>query len=155
MKRCTSCESTNLKRGTVEERLSVGDAEFVANLPAVVCQGCKDHFVEAADMERFDMAIATWLTSHGQRTAEAFRFIRKALGMRATDLAKLVGVTAETISHWENGHRPADVGAFALLGELVADRIEGKDGTLNRLRAIQNPVKAPKRAVRVELPKAG
>lgn len=154
MQRCTNCESTELRDGTTEERLKVGEVAFVAELPALVCQKCGETFVGLGDMERFDLAVARWLTSEGHRTAEAFRFVRKALGMRAADLAKLVGVTPETISHWENGHRDADVGVFALLGELVLDQIEGREETLKRLRALQGPVKAPKRAVRLELPKA-
>jgi YgiT-type zinc finger domain-containing protein len=147
--------STELKEGTTEDTLKVGDVAFVASLPAIVCQKCGESFVRADDLGRFDMGVASWLTSEGHRTPQAFRFIRKALGIRAADLTGLVGVTPETISHLENGHREADVGVFALLGELVADRLEGREETLNRLRALHTPIKAPKRAVRVELPKAG
>jgi putative zinc finger/helix-turn-helix YgiT family protein len=155
MKRCTNCGNKGLLSGTTEERLEVGGIAFLAELPAMVCQECGHSLVLGADMERFDMAVASWLSSHGHRTPEAFRFTRKALGMRATDLAALVQVTPETISHWENGHRAIDVGVFALLGELVADRIEGRDETLGRLLALREPAKTPKRAVRVALPKAG
>ncbi|HET9931130.1 MAG TPA: type II TA system antitoxin MqsA family protein [Polyangiaceae bacterium] len=155
MKRCAECQSTELRQGKVEERIEVGGISFIADLPALICGECGENFVDGPDLERFDLAVASWLTSQGQRTPEAFRFARKAIGMRAADLAQLVGVTPETVSRWENGHGAIDVGVFALLGELVADRIEGKENTLRRLRALAGPVKAPKRAVRVELPKAG
>jgi putative zinc finger/helix-turn-helix YgiT family protein len=151
MKRCTNCQGTALRNGTVEDRIKVGNVEFVASLPAIVCQKCGESFVDGPDLERFDLAVASWLSSHGHRSPDAFRFTRKALGLRATDLAELVQVTPETISHWENGHRPVDVGVFALLGELVADRIEGREGTLGRLRALRAPVKAPRKAVRIAL----
>jgi DNA-binding XRE family transcriptional regulator len=153
MKRCIECRG-QLQQSTTEQRIEVAGVAFVAELPALVCKSCTEFFVNGPDLERFDLAVASWLSSHGHRSPDAFRFTRKALGLRATDLAQLVQVTPETISHWENGHRAIDVGVFALLGELVSDRIEGRDGTLNRLRALQGPAKAPKRAVRVELPKA-
>lgn len=54
----------------------------------------------------------------------------------------------------ENRHRAVEVGVRAVL-ELVADRIEGRDGTLGRLLALRAHAKAPKRAVRLNLPDAG
>ena len=151
MKRCTECRG-QLQQGTAEQRIEVAGVAFVAELPALVCKSCGEFFVNGPDLERFDLAVASWLSSHGHRSPDAFRFTRKALGLRATDLAELVQVTPETISHWENGHRAIDVGVLALLGELVCDRIEGRDGTLNRLRALRGPVKAPRSAIRIALP---
>lgn len=154
MKHCVSCNSDKLQESTVDERLSVGDVTFVASLPALVCDECGESYVAGPDLDRFYLAMAQWLAARGHRSPETFRFVRKALGMRAADLAKLIDVTPETISRWENGHGAIDLGAFALLGELVEDRLEGREATLKRLRALHAPVKTPKRAVRIELPEA-
>jgi DNA-binding transcriptional regulator YiaG len=35
-------------------------------------------------------------------TGKEIRFLRKAIGMRAADLARFLDVTAETMSRWEN-----------------------------------------------------
>jgi len=149
MERCTNCESTELREGTDEERLEVGGVAFVAQLPALVCLKCGHAFVLAADMERFDLEVACWLTSHGHRSAETLRFARKALGMRAAELAVLVGRSAETIADWESGRGDADVCVVALLGALLVDRLPARDSTLDRLRALQGPATVPAAAVRI------
>ncbi|MDX2088302.1 MAG: helix-turn-helix domain-containing protein [Kofleriaceae bacterium] len=63
--------------------------------------------------------------------------MRKALGMRAVDLAQLLDVTAETVSRWETGKIDVETRAFALLGTLVIERLEGRDDAVQRLRAIE------------------
>ncbi len=40
--------------------------------------------------------------------------------LRATDLADLLGVAAETLSRWERGERPVDRAALTVIGALVA-----------------------------------
>jgi transcriptional regulator with XRE-family HTH domain len=70
--------------------------------------------------------------------------MRKALGLRAADLAGLLGVAAETVSRWETGQRDVDRGALALVGGLVVDRLEGSTATLDRLRALAKPPRTAK-----------
>jgi hypothetical protein len=59
--------------------------------------------------------------------------------MRATDLAALLDVSAETISRWETEKRAVDRGALALVGNLVRDTLEGRTATLEQLRALREP----------------
>ncbi len=157
MKKCAECKSTKLRKGAVSEKLSVSledgskDVVFTAELPAVICADCNANYVSHDDLAQFELGAAEWITQHGIRDAKALRFIRKALGMRAVDLAALLDVTAETVSHWENGHTPIDVGAFTVLGDLVADAIAGKTTTRDRLESLREPVKAPKRPVRLKV----
>lgn len=157
MKKCAECKSTKLRKGEITEKLSVplGDGSkdivFAAELPADICTDCNANYVSHEDLARFDLGAAQWLTLRGIREAKALRFIRKALGMRAVDLARLLDVTPETVSHWENGHTPIDVGAFTVLGDLVADAIAGETATLDRLKSLREPAKAPKRPVRLKV----
>ena len=60
--------------------------------------------------------------------------ISKYAGLKATDLAELLGVTPETISHWENGHSEPDLAEWAALGMLVEDFFNGSTRTADRLR---------------------
>jgi transcriptional regulator with XRE-family HTH domain len=80
--------------------------------------------------------------------------MRKALGLKAADLATLLDLTPETISRWENGRGSIDVGALAVLRGLVADRIAGSDQTMTMLRAIRSPAQTPAKVVSLKLPKA-
>jgi len=93
--------------------------------------------------QRFELLAARWLADDGARSAEAFRFMRKALGLQAVALAELLDSTPETISRWEHGKRPVDARAFALLGVMVADRIAGRNDTRARLEALRSPSKVP------------
>jgi transcriptional regulator with XRE-family HTH domain len=43
--------------------------------------------------------------ARGIRDSAVFKNLRKALGLEATELADLLGVTAKTISRWKTGHR--------------------------------------------------
>lgn len=57
--------------------------------------------MDLAELGRFELLAAAALARHGVCTSEAFKFIRKSLGMRATDLGAVLGVAPETISRWE------------------------------------------------------
>jgi hypothetical protein len=142
-----------MKRGTTELRRTVGAVTFEGTLPAVVCTACGEAFVAAEDVGRFELGIAAMLAGMGWGTPEAFRFMRKVLGFGGAELAKLLGVEPETVSRWENGARRLDLGAFAIVGGLVEDLAAGRKGTRQRLQALRQPAKTPKRAIRVDVPK--
>lgn len=111
----------------------------MASLPAVRCTSCANAAFEYSDLERFDLEVARALVDHGVRSPEAFRFMRKALSLRGADAAELLGVSAETVSRWENGKLRPDTNAIVVLGGLVADRLAGTSATLERLRALADP----------------
>lgn len=100
-------------------------------------------FQGVAELGHFELAVAEKLAGLGIRTGEAFKFMRKALGLRAVDLAELLDVAAETVSRWETGEPEAR--AFALLGSIVAERLRGQEETVDRLRALRSPRKRPAR----------
>jgi DNA-binding transcriptional regulator YiaG len=80
-------------------------------------------------LEAFELDVAGELARHGEASSEAFGFMRRAMGVRAVDLAKLLDVTPETVSRWEHGRQPIDRGAAALLLAMVVDRVEGRTTT--------------------------
>lgn len=152
--KCPSCGAKRFRNEQVSEKLQLGDMSFTANLPAKVCIACSEGTFTGDDLHRFELSVARWLADSGVRSPDTFRFMRKVLGMRAVDLGKLLDIAPETISRWENGAMPVETRAFALLGALVSDRLEGRVNTLERLNAIRTPVKPPKRATKIELPKS-
>lgn len=140
MKRCTHCE----KGGLLVDRMAENSREvaghlFVAFLPARVCNHCGKVYFDAGVLERFELHVAGKLVEAGVSSGAAFRFMRKAIGMRATDLGALLDVSAETISRWETEKRAVDRGALAVLGALVRDALEGRTQTLDGLRALREP----------------
>ena len=140
MKRCTHCDKGGvLASRTAENSREVGGHLFVAFLPAQACTACDKLYFDNNVLERFELHVAGKLADAGVSTGPAFRFMRKSLGMRATDLAALLDVSAETISRWETEKRAVDRGALALVGALVRDNLEGRTSTLEQLRALREP----------------
>jgi DNA-binding transcriptional regulator YiaG len=123
----------------LREPRKVAGATFVAQLSARACPKCQETYIDGPALERFDLLVAARLLEAGRHEAEVFRFARRALGLRAAELAKLLDVAPETISRWETGERPAGGPLFALLGALVAERLDGGHRTLDMLRAQRRP----------------
>jgi DNA-binding transcriptional regulator YiaG len=54
------------------------------------------------------------------------RFLRRAIGVKAVDLAKFLDVTPETVSRWENGREPISTNAERVLRMRVYNTLKGK-----------------------------
>ncbi len=106
-----------------------------------------------AIMALSSLLVASQLLGMGIANGEAFRFMRKALGLRAADLAGMLGVDAATVSRWETGKVPVDRAALATLAAAATERLDGRDATLERLRALREG-KKPARQLRVEYAQA-
>jgi putative zinc finger/helix-turn-helix YgiT family protein len=137
--KCVACGKPGLRDDISTETLVVGGVTFTTEVPAQICDGCGETFVTAEALAKADRVMAGELARLGQRSQESFRFMRKALGMKASDLAELLDVSPETVARWESGSLTVEPRAFALLGGLVTDLLEGRDGTLARLRAVRSP----------------
>jgi putative zinc finger/helix-turn-helix YgiT family protein len=148
MSKCVQCGSTTLRAAKSLERMTVSGVEFTAELPATKCTKCGEVYFTGNAIGAMELAIAAELSKLGQRTPEAFKFMRKALGLRAVDLAELLEVTSDTVSRWERGAVSIDQAAFAVLGALVSERRQGSTEMLDRLKAVRD-AKAPTKPVRV------
>jgi putative zinc finger/helix-turn-helix YgiT family protein len=138
--RCAKCGSEAPPReGTSNETRTVAGYVFVGELRADVCTECGELHVAQADLQAFDKKIAAELARFGSRTAEAFRFMRKAIGLKSADLAALFSVKPETVSRWETGALAVETRAFALLGAMVLDSIKNRDTTASLLQAQWKP----------------
>ena len=146
MQRCPVCKQGSLRDASFEHTLELADVEFVGTVDGTECDVCGESFVSPDELQRFELLVADAVARKGLISGETFRFLRKALGLRATDLALRLGVTPETISRWEQGHRDVSRAAFAVLGNLVADARTGSEETRRRLDAMMGPSpKLPKK----------
>lgn len=150
MERCWKCKG-KCGATTAPDEVIVDGMTFRADIPAIRCGDCGEIIYPGPALEAFELGVARALVARGISSGPALKFVRKAMGLRAVDLAELLGVAAETISRWETGERAPDRNALALLGALVEDRIEGRTTTVDRLPAIDKPARSPKGPVRIEV----
>jgi DNA-binding XRE family transcriptional regulator len=125
MKRCYKCKGETLAETKVEERIEVAGKTFTASVLAIKCAACGELYYPGPVLE-------------------SFGFMRRALGLKAVELAELLDVTHETVSRWEHGHQPVERRAVALLSAMVLDRLEGQTTTLDRLKTLLKPKPLPK-----------
>jgi putative zinc finger/helix-turn-helix YgiT family protein len=145
MKRCPFCKKGPLRKGTIAERIEVAGHVFTTSMPALTCDACGESTFAGLDIQRFERAAARALAQRGQVNGEAFRFMRKAIGLAENDLAALLGTTPETISRWETGKHPLDPVAWRALALLVREVSEGSTEGLAMLRASLAAKPLPKR----------
>jgi putative zinc finger/helix-turn-helix YgiT family protein len=152
MRRCVFCKSDRLVSTVADETVEVVGRFFTATVPVTRCEGCGETYVSGPVLERLELTVAQSLAELGIATPEAFRFARKALGLRLADLAELLDVRLETVSRWETGKVPVDRCAFATLAAMVTDELEGRaERTANRLRAARAPKPATPSPLRLTL----
>jgi YgiT-type zinc finger domain-containing protein len=144
MKRCNRCQGALVAK-KVDATREVAGHVFIASLPARQCKACGEISYEGAVLQRFDLHVATRLAESGVSSGAVFRFLRKALGLRAVDLAELLDVSAETLSRWETDKRAVDRGGLAVLASCVRDALAGRTETLDTLRALRTPRTLEKR----------
>lgn len=89
--------------------------------------------VAIGDLVRAELEMASMLALEGPMKGAAFKFMRVTLGLPAKDLARLLTVTPETVSRWENGARAVDLAAWMTLGALVLERAGKPTETMKRL----------------------
>ncbi len=145
MKKCVTCGKGPLKSVEIELRREVAGHVFTATIPATVCEACGEEYTASEDLGRFERTIARTLLDAGEASGEAFKFARKAMGIRAADLAQILGVTPETVSRWETGVHPIDPMALAVLALLARDAVAGLTTTLEALKARAKPTPLAKR----------
>jgi len=158
VKTCPSCQGKRLQSIERDETATVSFTyrgasrmlAYVAKLPAIRCAACGAVFDEGWALERFELHVAQAAMALGVTAGGILRYARKALGRKATELADILDVTAETISHWENDRTEISRFAWVAIGDLVSDRISGVDFTRARLAAFRSP-RLPTRRVKLSV----
>jgi DNA-binding transcriptional regulator YiaG len=144
-RRCPACHAIDRWREkTVDVSHVISGHEFVGAVSARECMSCGHVLHDRAAEDRLCLRIAALIVDSGLATGRAFRFMRKAIAMRASDLARLLQVAPETISRWETERRAVDPSSFALLAAIVRDRLEGRTAVLDGLERLVKPLELPR-----------
>ena len=80
------------------------DNIVIVNMKKYVCSSCDEEYLRIPNMETLHRAIAEHIASDfNPLNNKEFRFLRAYLGFSGAFFAKLIGVTRESVSRWENG----------------------------------------------------
>lgn len=157
-RRCERCDGVNieLKPDYPIKRTRAG-ISYVSAIPAEVCCDCGMALYNGAVYEAWEMEFALAL-ARGPVGGDAFRSMRRFVGMNVADAADLMGVTRETIRRWESEGSQVPKPAFMMMGLAVyseagylvtADQlVEERKGLEDVLRALGWP---EKKNIRVDL----
>jgi putative zinc finger/helix-turn-helix YgiT family protein len=151
MERCPTCREGTMSPAAIEVKAEVAGHVFRGAVRGSRCDRCGETLTPGPEIERFELKVGEAL-ARAEPSGEAARFIRKALGYRAADLAALLGMTPETVSRWENDKVPIPRSTWILLRLLVLDRLEGP---LPRIDAVLQEADAPvqlRPEVEIEMP---
>lgn len=106
---CGECGSRRLKAVLLPEyetNLGGMRVRLVNSVIREVCEDCGDATIEIPDLDRLSKAAAMVRALVPIRLSGAdVRFMRLALDMTGRDFAKIMELTPETVSRWENGER--------------------------------------------------
>lgn len=124
MENCTVCGQGKLQRRSIKEKLYKALGIPVLLVNAVMeeeCGHCK-HIIETIPyLDRLTAALAlVRIKSRYKLRGEEVRFLRKALGLKATEFAKQLDVDVATVSRIENNKMPISANSERLLRFQVA-----------------------------------
>jgi putative zinc finger/helix-turn-helix YgiT family protein len=137
-RRCGACGRAELRDGVQTLSVTLPRCGVVASVatPARRCSGCGELHVDGDVLSRAHLSVCCALADRGIHGGDVLRHMRKALGLRAADLARLLGVTPETVSHWETGKVPPARAAFATLAAMSEEALDGRTTTRDRLELL-------------------
>lgn len=110
------------------------------------CRSCGEHEVVIPRIEELHRVIALALIGKASKLVpDEIRFLRKHLGWSGADFAAHFGVTAETVSRWEQGKAPMGAVADRLLRLAVVHLEQASDYSLDALKSAAGQSPAPLR----------
>jgi putative zinc finger/helix-turn-helix YgiT family protein len=117
------------------------------------CANCGDHEVVIPRIEELHRVLAAAVVRQTSRlTKDEIRFLRKYLGYSGVDFAKVVGVSPETVSRWENGKEKMGSSAEKLVRMLVVHTQPTRHYSIESLAKIsERPLKPSPRPIGVRI----
>ena len=149
-RRCQRCQAGLLEDSSTETTRRIASQEFVARVPAHRCLACGVFVVRRSEMAAFELAVAVRLVDTHSTSGEVLRYVRKVLGLKGKEMAGLLEVCAETVSRREQGKVPVDRATFAVLRQMVLERVRGESTTVEFLARSSGMVAAQAPAPRTE-----
>ena len=147
--KCPRCGNKAFEPATYVARRDLDGRHFTGDVPARKCTSCGELLISGPGLGAFERAITLELARGGEVGPEGFRWLRKAAGLKAVRLAELLDVTPMQVSRWENGRKPLERRAVALVSALALE-VEGKAATRAVLEALATRKKVS-RSVRLDV----
>ena len=148
--KCPRCGKTAFEPATYAARRDLDGRRFTGDVPARKCTSCGELLISGRGLGAFEHAITLELARGGEVGPEGFRWLRKAAALKAVRLAELLDVTPMQVSRWENGRKPLERRAVALVSALALEQVEGKAAARAVLEALAARKKVP-RTVRLDV----
>ena len=123
--RCPNCKEEMGKRiGTYQYRECGLDTVWLEDCDLLVCPKCNLRMPVLPGAAIVKEAITrTLVLSHERSSGEVIVYLRKAMGLKAYDLAEILRVNRVTLSRWENDFKPIDGFAEFQLRMEAVDKI--------------------------------
>jgi DNA-binding transcriptional regulator YiaG len=118
--RCPKCKATDFRPALYTYAREVDGRTFKAEVAARRCAKCDEMLIAGPALLAADRALTSVLAS-GSVGPEGFRWLRRAAGLASLELAALLDVTPGTVSRWENGKKPLERRAVALVAALALE----------------------------------
>jgi DNA-binding transcriptional regulator YiaG len=145
MQTCDRCRRARVLDVLVDDTIEVCGHTFASQVPATRCLACQQVVIQAEHVRQFERRVAVELARAGLRGGDAFRFLRKALGISEAAFASIIDMPAECVVYWETDKWLVDPRALALLSGLVLANFDGRQSALDGLAVLRMPRKlAPK-----------
>src|SRR5690349_17652022 len=116
---CIRCGESETTPAVHTFRRTIGGCSFTAKAEVTACAACGEVDVPVSAIVAFDRAVAEDLARRGPVSGESFRFIRKAIPLQPIELARMLGVTIETVNRWEAGRRDMDLAAWLVVATIA------------------------------------
>ncbi len=89
---------------------------YLVGIRYLICRKCGTQAAEIPAVKQLLGLIARIVVEgEGKLTGAEIRFLRKRLGKKASEFARMVGVTPEQVSRWENDSNPPEPSADKLI----------------------------------------
>ena len=148
--KCPGCGKNAFEPANYAAGRDLDGRRFTGDVPARKCTSCGELLISGPGLGAFERAITLELARGGEVGPEGFRWLRKAAGLKAVRLAELLDVTPMQVSRWENGRKPLERRAVALVSALALEQVEGKAATRAVLEALATRKKVS-RSVRLDV----
>ena len=126
---------------------------YSGEVPATRCNNCGEVLVSGPGLGVFDNALTAQLARAGTIGPKGFRWLRGRAGLEAKGLAVLLDVSPGTVSRWENGKKPLERRAVALVASLALEAL-GQPVHTRELLGQLSSTRKPAQRVRLDLPPA-
>lgn len=136
---------------------ALGERVFEGTVSGFRCDACGADLYDGPDLERFERLVALCLLTIGISTGAEARFLRKKAGLRAAEFAVMLGVTPETVSHWETGRSQPGLADLAVVVQLAREELERDESSRQLLspaphvRELLERIRVPRQETRVHV----